>query len=140
MGSDRHYEVIEHTGDVGIRLEASSLEVLFGAAAAALFDLLVEERPTGTPVLCVRIEGPDLEVLLVDWLNELLYLHTVGKWVLAPAHIRVESGFRLQAELVGEAFDPRRHRARREVKAATFHGLKVTREQERWRAQVIFDL
>ncbi len=88
----------------------------------------------------MRIESTDTEALLVDWLNELIYLHTVGRWILVSGRIHIESGTRLVAVLEGEQFDSRRHHVRQEVKAATFHGLRITQVAGVWSANVVFDL
>jgi SHS2 domain-containing protein len=134
------YRLIAHTGDAAIQLRAPHLEGLFESAARGVFALLAEGRVRRRPVLSTRIESSDAEALLVDWLNELIFLHTVGRWMLIPTRLSIAAGRRLQATLVGEQFDTGRHHARREVKAATFHGLRLERQAGLWRARVVFDL
>jgi SHS2 domain-containing protein len=134
------YAFIEHTGDLGVDLEAPSLEALFETAAEALFAVLVEGEAADRPAASVAVAASDREALLVDWLNELLFLHTLGGWVLRHYRVRLEGEAGLRAEVGGERFDPARHQARCEVKAATFHGLRLRREGGAWRGRVIFDL
>ena len=141
MASKRcSYRLIAHTGDAAIRLRAGDLAGLFRAASRGLFALLVDGKVGRHPAVSMRIESTDTESLLVDWLNELIYLPTLGPWVLVPGRIHIESGTRLVAVLEGEQFDSRRHHVCQEVKAATFHGLRVARAAGVWSAEVVFDL
>ncbi|MEE9218454.1 MAG: archease [Acidobacteriota bacterium] len=123
-----------------MRLRAGDLAGLFRAASRGLFALLMDGKARRHPAVSMCIKSTDTESLLVDWLNELLYLHTVGRWVLVPGRIHIESGTQLVAALEGEPFDPRRHHVRQEVKAATFHGLRITRANGVWSTDVVFDL
>ena len=69
------YETFEHTADVGLRIEADDLDELFAEAGQGFFSLFVEDLGTVEPRQAVSIEvaGDELEYLLFDWLNELLY-------------------------------------------------------------------
>lgn len=134
------YTLIEHTGDLGIRLEAGSLEDVLGAAARALFDILAAGEAREDPAACVRLQAPDRDALMVEWLNELLYVHTVGRWILRRFDVALGGETALRAEVRGERFDPGRHKVRLEIKAATYHGLHLRREGGVWRAQIILDL
>jgi SHS2 domain-containing protein len=134
------FRVIPHTADLGVELRAPAPARLFECAGRALFSILVEGRRGARPFACVRIEAADFEGLLVEWLNELLYLHTVGGWVASRFKVALQGQSSLQAQVAGERFEPRRHRVRREIKAATFHGLKLRRAPDAWTARVIFDL
>lgn len=136
----RGYSLIEHTGDLGIRLEAPTLEELFVTAGRALFEILAEGEVRAEPAASVRLEAPDRDSLLVEWLGELLYLHVPGGWILGRFDVSLGGETSLRAEVGGERFDPARHRIRLEVKAATFHGLHLVCEGGLWRCQVIFDL
>ena len=69
---------IDHTGDVGLRITAGSLPQLFERAAGGMFSVLTDPdavRPAETTD--VSVEGPDREALMVRWLSELNYHHTV---------------------------------------------------------------
>src|SRR5258708_21958362 len=69
------YEFFDHTADLGIRVRAVDLNVLFGEAASGLFAAIVDDLDTVrlTQSVEITIEGTDLEYLLFDWLRELLY-------------------------------------------------------------------
>lgn len=152
------FEFLDHTADISVRLEAESFEALFETAARALREILVEGRDAGrgsAPATdpaqgAARVEVPlaleaeDRESLLVDYLNELLYLFDARK--LVPAEIRAvrvagERGpLRLEAVLEAEGFDPARQARKSEVKAATFHGLEVRETPGGVCAEVVFDV
>lgn len=119
-----------HTADVALRVWARDREGLFRQASLGLLRLLTDPdtvRPAESTD--VTLEGLDLEELMVCWLNEILYLHDVGRrrWARVE-RLRIEeapAGFRLTAALVGEAYDPERHPSGVGVKAATYHDLRI---------------
>jgi SHS2 domain-containing protein len=87
----------------------------------------------------LEIEGDRRDDLLFDWLAELLYTFDARRLLLSEFRVRVgDRG--LEATARGEPFDPDRHELDVEVKAITYHGLKVEREGDRWLAEVIVDL
>jgi SHS2 domain-containing protein len=135
------YETFEHTADLGLRVRADNFDALFVDAARGLFSLIVADpasvRPTESVPITIAAEAPEL--LLFDWLNELLYLYEVRHLLLGRFDVTVgETG--LQATAFGEPIDPARHVLDHEVKAITYHGLKVERENGRWLAEVIVDI
>ena len=134
-------EVFEHTADIGLRVRAVELNELFAEAARGLFGLIVENlidvRPTQTERF--HVDGQEREYLLFDWLNELLYRFDSRHLVCSEFNVTVaESG--LDAEVRGEPLDPDRHRLDHEVKAITYHGLKVEQTPDGWLAEVILDI
>jgi len=92
----------------------------------------------------VRLRAPDLEILLVRWINELVFFVQDVGFVPVSADIRIreagEEGFSLEAHLAGFPLDLERYGWQGEIKSATFHGLDVTHGSEGWRAQVILDI
>jgi SHS2 domain-containing protein len=130
------WELLDHTGDVGIDVRAPGLEDLFAEAARALTAILVEAsdpRPEGTDRFPVPAAEP--AEALRDFLAELLYRFTVERKVyvvFTPGSGSVEAGW--------QAFDPARHPLRTELKAVTWHQLSVREEKDGWSARVIFDV
>jgi SHS2 domain-containing protein len=137
---DSGYEWIDHTADLGVRAWSPTLEGVFEIAGQALAGILYEGGAGASAACGMRIEAADRQSLLVEWLSELLFLMTAGGWVLSRFKVRMIGGGGLQAEVAGERFDPARHRLRTEVKAPTFHGLRLHPGVVGWEAQVIFDL
>lgn len=141
------WTLIEHTADVGLDVRAPTLDALFVDAAAGLFDVITDVDRIGLGeerTFEVSAEAPDL--LLVAWLEELLYrFDTVGE-LFARGEARVADDGRdghawtLHANMRGERFDPARHPLKVQVKAITYHGLELARDEHGWRARVIFDL
>jgi SHS2 domain-containing protein len=135
------YEVFEHTADIGLRVRAPDLNALFAEAGRGLFSLIVENLDEVQPQqeLTVRLAGEDRELLLFDWLNELLFQFDAHHLVFSRFQVAVDEGG-LTATVAGEPVDPARHRLDHEVKAITYHGLKVAQEPGGWVAEVIVDI
>ncbi len=139
----RGYEFFEHTADIGAVVRGATLARLFENASRALFDLLCDPRTVRPRRRClVRAEGSSLEDLLVRWLSELLYLHETGGWVFSSVRVeRVDRArFRAHGRARGEPFDPAHHIRRREVKAVTYHQLRLVRGRGAWRVRIVFDV
>jgi SHS2 domain-containing protein len=135
------YEHFEHTADLGLRVRAADVDTLFADAATALFAAVVDGLDTvrhGQQVEIV-VEGTDLDYLLFDWLRELLFRLDADHLVLSKFDVSV-SGSGLKATCWGEPLDPARHVLSHEVKAITYHGLRVEKENGGWIAEVIVDI
>jgi len=135
------FETFEHQADVGLALAAADGPGLFVEAGLALFSLLcdlgtVRERETYR----LAGEAQDVEELLVAWLNDLVYLFEAEGAVCSRISFPAWSETAYRAELRGERADSGRHGLRGQVKAATYHGLAVTRDASGWHARVILDV
>jgi SHS2 domain-containing protein len=132
------------TGDLTFVARSATLEGAFSAAARALLAATVEEPDAlrRRENRSVALEEPDLELLLLRFLNELVYLRDAEELLLVPDEIAVERNgtVRLVAKLSGERIDPARHRLAAEVKAATAHGLRVTSTPGGWTATFTLDV
>jgi SHS2 domain-containing protein len=135
------YEAFDHTADMGLRIVAPDLDALFADAARGLFSLIVENLEDVRPAREVNffIEGEDKAFLLFDWLSELLYTFDSERLVFSEFEVKV-AGPGLTALSRGEHLNPSRHRLGHEVKAITYHGLKVERTEDGWLAEVIVDI
>jgi SHS2 domain-containing protein len=135
------YEIFEHTADLGLRIRAPDLDTLFAEAGRGLFSLIVENLDDVRPVreVTFHIQGQDREYLLFDWLNEILFTFDTEHLLLCQFQVRInENG--LEADARGETLDPQRHQIDHEVKAITYHGLKLKQTPEGWLAEVIVDI
>jgi SHS2 domain-containing protein len=135
------YEVFEHTADLGLRITASDLNNLFAQAGKGFFSLIVEniEDIALKENLTIKIEGNDLEYLLFDWLNELLYISETKHLVFSEFTVSIDDKG-LSATVAGEKLDLSRHSLDHEIKAITYHGLLVKEENNGWLAEVILDI
>jgi SHS2 domain-containing protein len=135
------YEIFEHTADFGIRARADSLNELFADAARGLLRLIVTNLDIVRTVEEAKfsLQGDSREDLLHDWLSELLYTFAVRHLVLCEFHVQTD-GARLVATARGEPIDLTRHKIDVEVKAITWHALKVEQNADGWLAEVIVDV
>ena len=135
------FEIFAMTADKGIRAWGRDLTEVFVNAARGMWSLMVEAgtvRPER--MLPVRVEAGDREMLLVAWLNELLYIHEVEEFVVAEFSIPHLSDTTLEAEVWGERVDRARHPLLGHVKAVTYHLLRVQKADGGWQAQVVVDV
>ncbi len=137
------HEVFDHTADIGLRIRAGTLPELFREAAEGFFELIVGNLAEVQPQHELHFKIPkrqdEYDYLLFDWLNELLFTFDTKRLVLSKfdVHLTAEG---LEATAHGEPLDPSRHQLENEVKAITYHGLKVVREADAWLAEVILDI
>ena len=136
------------TSDLCFVARGATLGDLFAAAGKALLAATVEDPASVEARVrrTVHLEEPDLELLLLRFLNELVYLRDAERLLLRPERVSVRANevARLEAELSGEAIDPERHHLEPEIKAATAHGLRVARATGggavAWKASVTLDV
>lgn len=132
------------TGDLSFEARGETLEALFAAAAEALLAATLANPEAVAPRERepLRLAEPDRELLLLRFLNELVFLRDARGLLLRAGPLRVvEDGeARLEGELVGERIERARHRLEADVKAATAHGLRVERAEGGWRASVTLDV
>jgi len=142
MAERPDYREIEHTADVGLELEAPDLKAAFELAAASMFDLMCDLDGVGGDVcrtVRIRARDGDLENMMVRWLTELLYVFESEKLLLSGFDVTKLTSDTLEAEVVGEQFDPGHHAFKTELKAATYHDLAVDQTDSGCFVRVIFD-
>ena len=137
-----HYELVDHTADIGIIAQGKDLKALFLNCALAMFDVIAE-APASFKGLeakkCpINISATDIKELLVLWLSELLSLSDCEDVFFADFDIRSISENKIQAQALG--FSRRNFIGKREVKAVTYHGLEIQKSGKGLKAQVIFDV
>lgn len=136
------HETFDHTADLGLRIRVADLETLFVEAAQALFAAILEnpEGVRATHQQEIQLPTDEREYLLFDWLNTLLYHFDSEHMVFTQFEVHLdEQGLRGVAH--GEPLDRTRHELSHEVKAITYHGLKVEPTPEGgWLAEIIVDI
>jgi SHS2 domain-containing protein len=135
------HELFEHTADLGLRVRAPDLETLFREAAEGFFSLLLDggSPPGGAREFRFELKAGRHDDLLFDWLNELLYTFDTSGCLLGAFDVHVREG-RLEATARGGPVEPGLRERLREVKAITYHGLKVELGDDGWLAEVIVDI
>ena len=135
------HELFEHTADLGLRARAPDLNALFAEAAACLFSAVLDNIGEIRPNQAVdfAVTGTDRELLLHDWLRDLLREADERGMVFGRFEVTVTDAG-LTGTAWGEPLDRDRHQLSREVKAITYHGLKVEQVEGGWLAEVIVDI
>jgi SHS2 domain-containing protein len=136
----KRYEVIEHTADAGIAAYGRDLGEAFANAARGMFSLIAEPA-RGRADFCreVDLRSSDREALLVDWLNELIFIFEVEHVILSGFEITDIGDNRLRARVRGHKIDPSCHHLKTGVKAATYHSLRIE-EGDGFSIRVILDM
>ncbi len=135
------WEHFEHAADIGLSAVADTRAGLYETMGEALTALIAEPGDV-RPEESVRIhcEAPDEALLLVDWLNALIYEMATRKMLFGAFHVRLENNT-LDAEVQGERVDRERHRPVVEVKGATYTDLAVEQNGAgAWHGRCIVDV
>lgn len=139
MRNMRRFELIEHTADIGIKAYGNNLEEAFANAAYGMFSIIAELNEVKEKEMRrVEINEEDLESLLFEWLNSLLYYFDVETLIFKRFDIIEFGEDHLKADCYGEKYDSARHRLKTAVKSATYYMLEVDKAKNR--VQVIFDV
>ena len=137
---EKEFEIIDHTADVGIIAYGADMNEAFANAAKGLFSLITELDDVAEVLhRDVELTAPDQESLLVDWLNELIYLFDVENILFKRFDITRVTNTQLKARSYGEKVDSSRHQLKMGVKAATYHMLRVEKAKD-CQVQVLFDI
>jgi SHS2 domain-containing protein len=137
----KDFEFIDHTADIGILAYGADMKQVFANAARGLFSIITNlDNVTSTKKLDIRVTAPDSEALLINWLNELIYLFEVKEMLFNSFEITAITDTELRARAYGEKIKLAKHELKTQVKAATYHMLKIEQNKDGYRAQVFFDL
>jgi SHS2 domain-containing protein len=137
------FEAFEHTADIGLRVEAESLNALFAEAARGLYALMVDNPAAIEPrqSVTIELEAEDIAGLFVDWLRELVFRSETEHLLFAEFEVAIAPDRRrLRAVCRGEPADWDRHLPGMELKAVTYHRLRVGPTPSGWEAEVILDI
>lgn len=139
---DVGFEFLEHTADLKFRSYGKSLSEAFANAGRALFSAMTDlpkvEAKTSKKI---TLEAESLETLLHDFLSELIYLFSVEELLLNKFNVRIAlvDTYQLHATVHGEKINPNKHPLYKEVKAVTYHDMKIQEKNGRWVIEVICD-
>lgn len=135
------WEHIEHDADIGLLATAATREEVFELMGEALTAIICDPAAVRTTAtLTIRCEAPDDALLLVDWLNALIYEMATHRMLFGNWRVELD-GQRLEATVQGETVDRRRHRPVVEVKGATYTALTFEQAEDgEWHAQCIVDV
>ncbi len=135
------WEHFHHEADIGVRGTGETLAQAFEQAAMALTAVIASpETVTCVESVSIDCEDADTELLLVDWLNALVFEMATRKMLFSRFQVEID-GQRLHASACGEVIDVERHQPAAEIKGATYTELAVVEDPPgRWRAQCVVDV
>jgi SHS2 domain-containing protein len=136
----KSYSILNHTADTGIVAYGTDLKQAFANAAKGMFSLItdlrkISERTSKT----ISLTATDREMLLVSWLNELIYLFDTEQMLFKRFEITELTDTILKARAYGEKANPGRHTMKIGIKSTTYHMLQVS-HNDGFQARVIFDI
>ncbi len=132
--------LIEVEADVGFEIWSRDLNSLFEEAATAMYEIMVDiTKVEPREKKRVEVEAEELDILMHEWLSELLFITDVESLVFSKFHVQIE-GSKLKGEAFGEPVNPEKHNVKTEIKAVTYYKLRVARENGLWRAIVVLDI
>jgi len=138
---EKPFEIIDHTADIGITAYGADIKQAFANAALGLFSLMADLDDLKEDIQHeLELSAEDVEVLLVEWLNELIYVFDVEHIIFKRFEIAELTGTQIKARCFGEKIKPGQHKLKREIKAATYHMLNISKEDGGYKLQVIFDI
>ncbi|MFC1974692.1 archease [Chloroflexota bacterium] len=136
----KEFELLDHTADVGIIAYGTDVSQAFANAARALFSLITElDNVEEVIYRDIELTAQDQESLLVEWLNELIYLFDAENILFKRFDITELNNRQLKARSYGEKVDSSKHKLKTGVKAATYHMLKIDKG-DGCKVQVLFDI
>jgi SHS2 domain-containing protein len=141
------YHYLEDIGTADIAFEATGRDLpeLFVAAADAMMNVMIdnldaiESRETRQ----IELSNDNIEMLLFDFLQELIYFKDANRLLLRAREMQVEQkdqAYSLKSKVAGERLGDTRHQQRADVKAVTLHGFSVEKHDSGWKAKVLLDI
>ncbi len=136
------YQHLDHTGDLGVEVWGESWEALLHNASAALTDTLVDHSQVEVrQTVNWKLRADSLESLMVRQLEEILFQFDARGMIFAEFRIKKLAETQIECTAEGEPLDREKHHFKTEIKAVTYHQLKITREADNhWKARIIFDV
>lgn len=141
MNATARWEHFPHDADIGVRGLGATLAQAFEQAALALTAVITDPADVAAQdMLQLSCMAPDAEMLLVDWLNALIYEMVTRNMLFSRFEVQLEDN-RLTARVWGEALEVARHHPAVEIKGATYTELKVAKQPDGgWLAQCVVDV
>lgn len=141
----KNFEIKDLSGDLALAAKGPTLEKAFENAAMAYYAATSDpDAVERVKTLKAAVKGGDPGHLLVNFLNELIYLFDAKGFLARACSVNIsgpaKSGLKLSAVLEGETFDAARHGKKLLIKAATYHKLKAVKTARGWRLNIVLDI
>jgi SHS2 domain-containing protein len=135
------FEILDHTADIRIKVYGKDLKELFRNAAFGMCSILADlEGITASTELEIKVEAPDREELLVEWLDELLYNFYTKHIIFSEFNIKELTDTGLTSGVKGRFIGENKNRLKTEIKAATRHDLRIEKKEGHYEVQIVFDV
>jgi len=135
-----HWEHFEHEADMGLRGFGATPAEAFEQTALALSAVVTDlDSIRADEAVAIHCDAPDLELLLAEWLNGVIYEMATRRMLFSRFQVRLADGF-LEGLAWGERVEPDRHHPAVEVKGATYTALRVAPHEDGWMAQTVVDV
>jgi len=141
------YKYLEEIGTADIAFEATGrhLPELFSDAADATMNVMIDnlEAVEFRETRQIELSNDQIDMLLFDFLQELIYLKDAERLLLRVRDLQIEKRegmYFLETKAGGETLDEVRHHQRADVKAVTLHGFSVEKQERGWNARVLLDI
>lgn len=139
------YHFLEHTADIKVKAYGKTLNEAFQEAARALFEIMTDtSKITPTIRRKIEIEAEDAQALLYEWLEEFIYLFDAEGLVFSEFSVesiqQTEGRYKLKGEAIGEEFNMEKHPQRTEIKAITYHEMKIKQAPDQTILEFVFDI
>ncbi|HEY7000897.1 MAG TPA: archease [Candidatus Udaeobacter sp.] len=133
------------TADIAFEATGRDLAELFAAAADATMNVMIDNLDAikARETRQIELTNDNVEMLLFDFLQELIYFKDAGRLLLRVGDARINQKgdtYVLKAKIAGEQLDASRHQQRADVKAVTLHGFSVRKHDTGWEARVLLDI
>lgn len=142
MKASRKY--IEHTADILFEAEAATLGELFEQCALAVEESQIElDNVEAKDEKVITGKNKDVERLLFDFLDDLLYHKDADQMIFSEFDVKVEEKdgeYAMECKALGEKLNPKKHEQKVDVKAITMHMFKVEKTDKGWKAKVLIDI
>ncbi len=138
----KKYEIIEHTADLSFRVFGKTIQEIFENGAAALMELMFKaslQKETKLQEKEIRIDSLDTATLFIDWLREIHYLAVVEKKITKRIHITKLNDKTINAQVWTTGLNPE-DKTIREIKAITFHNIKIIRKNDFMYVDIVCDV
>jgi len=150
---DKNFKTIEHTADIGIRAYGDTREQLFENCAVGMMSIILGTDYVNSIVSNgdtnshfnpfkenIEVDGDDDEDLLYGFLSDVLYLFEAEDFIPLRFNDSIIKSGIFRTSISGVKYDPRIFNILKEVKAVTFHRMKIERKGNKWQTDVIFDV
>lgn len=139
------YKFIEHPADIAVEVDGNSLEELFKSACYAWREAAMNISSFNKESSKKFIfNGTTAEILLIELLSELNFQLYSKKWVFVTiqnlAIEKKDSDYHLEIELFGQTFHPEIHDMKEEIKAITYHQVKIEKVGNLYKTLIVFDV